>query len=125
MVNSRNRESKFANYHNKTEELSEWIRKVRTKKIVKKRVSHGRDLRVLAVLTQALRSAEQDLRQKQEERAQKWARIRENLCKNEPETPAMTEEEMVAHRKQIDDLWSTELQGLNSFMKNLHQIKAN
>lgn len=127
MVNSRNRESKFANYHNKTEELNEWIRKVRTKKIVKKRVSHGQDLRVLAVLTRALRSAEQDLRQKQEERAQKWARIRAHLCDNEPaaQFAMLSPEEAEAQKKQIDDLWSTDLNGLNTFMKNLHQVKVN
>lgn len=121
MVN-REYTSKFANYHNKTEELNEWIRKVRSKKIVKKRVSHGQDLRVMAVLTQALRAAEYDLRQKQEERARKWAKIRSHLCN---EVAAPSQEEMAAQKKQIDDLWSSELNGLNNFMKNLHQVKVN
>lgn len=123
MVNSYNRDSKFANYQNKTQDLNEWIRKVRTKKIVKKRTSHGQNLRVLAVLTQALRCAEHNLRQKQEERAQKWAKIKSNLCNDTP--TKISQEELDAQKREIDDLWSTELNGLNDFMKNLHQIKVN
>lgn len=130
MVNSRNRDSKFANYHNKTEELNEWIRKVRTKKVFKKRVSHGTDLRTMAILTQALHKAEYILRQKQEERAQKWARIKSHLTENNAqqtyyENVRLSQEEVDAHKKQIDDMWSNELNGLNNFMKNLHQIKVN
>lgn len=126
MVSSRNAPSRFANYSNKTEELNEWIRKVRSKKIVKKRSSHGQDLRVLVMLSQALRSAENDLRKKQEERAQKWAQIKihlnENTISNSDNCGSLSDEE--EQKRRIDNLWSSELNGLNTFMKNLHQVKA-
>uniref|UniRef100_A0A336KGX5 CSON010233 protein n=1 Tax=Culicoides sonorensis TaxID=179676 RepID=A0A336KGX5_CULSO len=130
MVSSRNNApSRFANYSNKTEELNDWIRKVRSKKIVKKRASHGQDLRVLAVLSQALRTAEQDLRKKQEERAQKWAQIKMHLnntnnSNNESNHCNLSDEEEAEQKRQIDNLWSSEFNGLNTFMKNLHQVRA-
>lgn len=129
MVSSRNAPSRFANYSNKTEELNEWIRKVRSKKIIKKRASHGQDLRVLVMLSQALRSAEQDLRKKQEERAQKWAQIKMHLndsnTKNCHDSNNYSNSDNEEEKREIDNLWSSsELNGLNTFMKNLHQVKA-
>jgi hypothetical protein len=122
MVSSctRNSKSKFSNYCNKTEDLSAWIRKVRSKKVTIKRATRGQDLRVLVVLSQALKKAERDLRQKQEERAQKWARIKSQLS----EPKSLTDEEEAEQKRQIENLWSSELNGLNDFMKSLHQIKA-
>lgn len=117
---TRNSKSKFSNYCNKTEDLSAWIRKVRSKKVTIKRATRGQDLRVLVVLSQALRNAEQNLRLKQEERAQKWARIKSQLC----EPKSLTDEEEAEQKRQIENLWSSELNGLNDFMKSLHQIKA-
>lgn len=129
MVSSRNAPSRFANYSNKTEELNEWIRKVRSKKIIKKRASHGQDLRVLVMLSQALRTAEQDLRKKQEERAQKWAQIKMHLndsnTKNCHDSNNYSNSDNEEEKREIDNLWSSsELNGLNTFMKNLHQVKA-
>lgn len=123
MVSSQNREtsSKFQKQQIRTDELNQWIRKVRSKKIVKKRISHGEDLRVLAMLTSALQNAEQNLRRKQEERAQKWAQLKSRL---EPQEIVLTEQENALKKQTIDDLWSTELNGLNDFMKNLHQVRA-
>lgn len=110
----------------KTEELNKWIHKVRTKKIIKKRTSHGTNLRVMAVLTQAQRCAEQILRQKQEERAQKWAKVKTHLCHNDVDAQKrISDEEMDLQRRQIDDLWANELSGLNNFMKSLHQVRVN
>lgn len=122
MVSSQSHDIKFPNRAAtvKTEELNQWIRKVKSKKIVRKRATHGEDLRVLAMLTQALRSAEQSLRQKQVERAQKWAKIKSKL---EP-CNAYSDEEEALRRRTIDDLWSSELNGLNDFMNSLHQVKA-
>lgn len=125
MVSSRNAPSRFANYSNKTEELNEWIRRVRSKKIVKKRASHGQDLRVLVMLSQALRSAENDLRKKQEERAQKWAQIKMHLNSSNNSSDScnsLSDEE--EQKRQVDSLWSSELNGLNTFMKNLHEVKT-
>ena len=76
---------------------------------------------MLAMLTLALRSAEHSLRQKQVERAEKWAKIRSKL---EPPESAFSEEEEALRRKTIDELWSSELNGLNDFMNSLHQVKA-
>lgn len=126
MVSSHKAFSHFSNYSNKTEELNEWIRKVRSKKIVKKRASYGQDLRVLVMLSQVLRSAEKDLRKKQEERARKWAQIKIHLEENSnkdssSESRQNSDEE--EQKRQIDNLWSSELNGINTFMKTLHETR--
>jgi hypothetical protein len=96
---------------------------MRYKKQVQK--CKGKNLRVLAILTQALRSAENEietLHRKQQERAHKWARIRQRL--NEPQVKLDADETVEIDQDKIDELWNTELNGLDTFMNNLSQIKT-
>lgn len=105
-------------YYNHTDALNDWIKKVKSKKVLKKRQTKGQDLRIMAVLTTAIVRAEQDLKKKQAERAQKWSQIRLRLSK-----PVNSDDES-EHKKEIDNLWNCELNGLNSFINNLNQIKS-
>ena len=109
--------SKFRSY-NRNQDLNDWIKNIKTKKIVKKKETRGTDLRVLAVLSQALRCAEDELKRKQEERALKWAQIRMRL--NEP-APQYSEDEDQTEKQ---NLWKCELNGINSFINDLNQIKT-
>ena len=109
--------SKFRSY-NRNQDLNDWIKNIKTKKIVKKKETRGTDLRVLAVLSQALRCAEDELKRKQEERALKWAQIRMRL--NEP-APQYSEDEDQTEKQK---LWKCELNGINSFINDLNQIKT-
>lgn len=112
-----NNSTKFR-YYNHTDALNDWIKKVKSKKVLKKRQTKGQDLRIMAVLTTAIVRAEQDLKKKQAERAQKWSQIRLRLSK-----PVNSDDES-EHKKEIDNLWNCELNGLNSFINNLNQIKS-
>jgi hypothetical protein len=105
---------------NNPEALSDWIIQIRYKKQATK--CKGKDLRVLAILTQALHSAEKSLHKKQEERALKWARIRDRL--NEKQVKVDPDENIEIEKEKINELWSQELNGLDSFMHSLSQIKT-
>lgn len=107
--------AKFFNY-TKTVNLTNWIQDIRCKKMSFKR-QKGRDLRVVAVLTTALTRAEDALRQKQRERAIKWAQLRRALNER-------TAHEDSQERKKIDELWQSDLNGLANFMSDLKQVKT-
>lgn len=114
--------SKFHNYNKSTDTLNDWINTVRCKKIVMKRKRRNQDLRVAAILSHAIFCAENDLKQKQNERVLKWAQLKMRF--EEPQIKQITEEEEMEQKQQIDNLWSCELNGLNSFMNNLSQVKT-
>lgn len=114
--------SKFHNYNKSTDTLNDWINTVRCKKIVMKRKKRNQDLRVAAILSHAIICAENDLKKKQNERVLKWAQLKMRF--EEPEIKQITEEEEMEQKQQIDNLWSCELNGLNSFMNNLSQVKT-
>lgn len=114
--------SKFHNYNKSTDTLHDWINTVRCKKIIMKRKRRNQDLRVAAILSHAIICAENDLKKKQNERVLKWAQLKMRF--EEPEIKQITEEEEMEQRQQIDNLWSCELNGLNSFMNNLSQVKT-
>lgn len=99
--------------------LGDWIGKVKGKKREMRR--KNANLRVSAMLTTALRRAEAEMRRKQQERAQKWAelnvQIRETAAK-------LSDEEEERRKLEIDALWLGELNGLDSFMTSLSQIKT-
>lgn len=127
--------SKFRNY-NKNEVLTDWIKNVKTKKIIKKRESRGQDLRTLAILTAAIVRSEEDLRKKREERAQKWAQIRLRLNENinnfnnsenknfSNYNCAKFDEEEQKQKEEASALWHSELNGLDNFINNLNSIKT-
>jgi len=64
----------------KTEELRLWISKVKLKKMLSKR-ERDFDLRKVAILESALLHAEMDLKQKQQERFQRWQTLKKSLVK--------------------------------------------
>ena len=129
MVSSKYREyisSKFQNYTNKTDDaLNNWIKDIRNKKIVKKRQSRG-DLRMLAILSNTLFKAEEELRKKQHERKMKWTRIklRLNASSKSLNNSYKVDEDEEKQKIEINALWSSELNGLNNFINNLSKIKT-
>lgn len=68
--------SKFNTYCTRTETLNDWISTIRQKKGVIRRQRKNRDLRVAAVLSLAIRTAESQLKRIQCERSQRWAQVR-------------------------------------------------
>lgn len=95
--------------------LCDWISKVRCKKREAKRRCH--DLRVVAILSTALYRAEAEMRQKQQERAAKWAQLHF-------EVTMMNKKEEEKRRKEVQELWETDLSDLNNFIKDLSRIKT-
>ncbi|XP_055550061.1 uncharacterized protein LOC129732810 [Wyeomyia smithii] len=113
----------------KSDNLDDWIRKIKNKKFMVKRETRGQDLRVLAMLTGALSHAEECQRRekirKQEDRAIKWARIRSRLA----EPPRMycdleEEEEDEKSRNVSNTIWSEDFNGINNFITELSNIKT-
>ncbi|XP_058444277.1 uncharacterized protein LOC131425959 [Malaya genurostris] len=120
---------RIASRFEKSNNLDDWIRKIKNKKFMVKRETRGQDLRVLAMLTEALSHAEECQRRekirKQEDRAIKWARIRSRLA----EPPRMycdleEEEEEEKSRNASDTIWSEDFNGINNFIMELSTIKT-
>lgn len=86
-----------------------------------RRKRRQQDLRVAAILTTALIRAEQEMRIKQQERALKWAKL--NLEINQHSVLKSAEEEE-KHKKEISDMWNSELSELDEFINSLSQIKT-
>ncbi|KAJ0173672.1 hypothetical protein K1T71_010821 [Dendrolimus kikuchii] len=101
----------------KTESLSNWVRQVKNKSINAK-TKRKRDLRIIAILSNSLTRAESELVTKQRERARKWAQMQADLglCNKE-------EEFAKEQREKIDNLWKNDLSGLDSFFKELDNVK--
>ncbi|XP_066586679.1 uncharacterized protein [Prorops nasuta] len=100
-----------------TEKLANWINRVRHKKLTH-RYKPKRDLRVQAVLTNALVKAEYELRTKQINRVKKWQMLKQQLLKNELNYQQTFED---------DDPWKgqlcPELKSFDTFMSKLSEIK--
>lgn len=109
----------LSNYSTTQITLGDWIGKVKGKKREMRR--KNANLRVAAMLTTALKRAEAEMRHKQHERALKWAelnvQIRETAAKE-------SEEEEERRKREIDELWLGELNGLDSFINEFNQIKS-
>ncbi|XP_033328259.1 uncharacterized protein LOC117221414 [Megalopta genalis] len=103
-----------------TEQLANWISRVRCKKLLCRR-NRKRDLRVEAVLTCALSKAEHELRSKQLSRISKWQQFKKQFLYNgeDPNDPKPYEEV---------NPWQgplcPELSSLDSFMSKLSEIKV-
>ncbi|KAL2741749.1 hypothetical protein V1477_009378 [Vespula maculifrons] len=65
----------------KTEQLSNWIKKVRCKKLMCRR-NRKRNLRIEAVLSYALYKAEYELRRKQLSRISQWRKLKPKFLQN-------------------------------------------
>jgi len=69
--------------------------------------------------------AETEMRKKQRERAQKWANFTADINMHIEQNLYEEEAKQEQHRKDIEELWNGELNGLDNFIKNLSQIKTN
>lgn len=114
----------ISNYKNNQITLCDWIGKVRVKKREIRRRKSPTDLRIAAMLTTALQRAEAEMRRKQQERAMKWAELNLQI-RQIPIPKNIDDEEEIQRKKEIDELWHTELNGLDNFINSLNQIKTN
>ena len=105
----------------KTVSLFDWIGKVKCKKIEMRRKRRSQDLRVAAILTDALIRAEKELRRKQQERALKWAQLNIELSQRSASVSAEEEER---HKQEISEMWNSELSELDKFINSLSQVKT-
>ena len=127
MVSSKYRENITSKHQNYTTDdaLNNWIKDVRNKKIVKKKQLRG-DLRMLAILSNTLFKAEEELRKKQLERNMKWTRIklRLNSSSSNIGSSHKIDEDKEQQKIEINALWTSELNGLDNFITNLSKIKT-
>lgn len=113
----------------KTEQLANWISRVRCKKIMCRR-NRKRDLRVEAVLTCALYKAEHELRNKQLSRISKWQQLKKQFLQDlQPDDHHYYQGDLSHSEKyQENNPWHgplcQELSSLNDFMLKLSEIKA-
>lgn len=101
----------------KTESLTNWVRQVKSKSLCAK-TKRKRDLRIIAILSNSLIRAENELFMKQRERAKRWAQMQADLglCSKEEEVARQ-------QREKIDNLWKNDLSGLDNFFKELDNVK--
>lgn len=102
--------------------LCDWIGKVKGKKRELRRKRSNNDLRVAAMLTTALIRAEAEMRRKQQDRAIKWAQLNIQIRQT---SIREDDEEELRRKKEVDDLWLSELNGLDNFINSLNKIKTN
>lgn len=103
---------------NQTDGLEVWISKVRVKKNSFKR-QRRKNLRVEAVLTSALVKAVTLLRRKQQQRYQRWQRMKTELFKADCNITAVGDRSMEWDEKTCEDLDS-----LHSFMCLVNEVKC-
>lgn len=113
-----------------TEQLANWISRVRCKKLMCRR-NRKRDLRVEAVLTCALFKAEHELRSKQLSRITKWQQFKKQFLRetNYASCDFYNGVDMENSKSyQEEDPWQgplcPELSSLDSFMSKLGEIKV-
>lgn len=105
---------------NQTDGLTVWITKVRVKKNSFKR-QRRKNLRVEAVLTSALFKAEMLLRMKQQQRYQRWQRMKTELFKADCDVWNIT---AVGDRPvKWDEKTCEDLNSLHSFMCLVNEVK--
>lgn len=102
----------------KNESLTNWVRQVKSKSC-KVRSMRRRNLRVIALLTNSLSRAENELLSKQRERARRWAELQMDRGFHQSEEEASRKE-----KERIDNIWNSELSGLNNFFRELDQVKC-
>ncbi|KAG6800680.1 hypothetical protein HZU73_04071 [Apis mellifera caucasica] len=113
-----------------TEQLANWISRVRCKKLMCRR-NRKRDLRIEAVLTCALFKAEHELRSKQLSRISKWQQFKKQFLKDADYSNCeLYNNGDIKNSKsgQENDPWQgplcPELSSLDNFMSKLGQIKV-
>ncbi|XP_012266100.2 uncharacterized protein LOC105691881 [Athalia rosae] len=110
-----------------TEELSNWILRVRSKKVICRR-SRKRNLRMEAVLTYALTTAERELRSKQILRFNRWQQVKDKLTVDHKDCTNGEDFSSIGYERLEGNVWKTplcsELSSLDSFMSMLKEIKV-
>lgn len=108
-----------------TEQLSKWILRVRSKKMMCRR-NRRRNFRVEAVLTHALCQAETELREKQINRVLRWQQLKLKL--QEKRRTMDDDEGGDGDIKRLccweDQLLCPELSSFDDFMSKVNEIKA-
>ncbi|XP_060657945.1 putative uncharacterized protein DDB_G0281733 [Drosophila nasuta] len=118
--------------------LTYWVRNFRMKRVQMRRKMRGSgSLRVNAILSTALFNAEHELRRKQQERFSRWLDIQTKFvphgkthCASDAnekyEAAAAETERAEFERRNIENnLWSSELSGLDSFLSSLSSSNNN
>lgn len=118
--------SNFPKSDKRITSLCDWIGRIKNKKRdVRRNARFNQNLRVSALLTQALDRAETEMRIKQRERAQKWANFSADVNMHIEQNLYVEETKQEQHRKDVEEMWNGELNDLDNFIKNLSQIKTN
>ncbi|XP_055902266.1 uncharacterized protein LOC129938624 [Eupeodes corollae] len=110
--------------------LVDWVKEFRLKKVqMRRKARRGVEgLRICAILATALKSAEKELRQKQQERYNRWSEFQFKLVKDQNSIPSpiccspsqiQEEEERQRHKKEVAEVWKSEISSLDEFMRNL------
>lgn len=130
--------------------LGDWVKNFRLKKMqMKRKLRLGGELRVCALISTALMTAELELRRKQQERFQKWLEFQTKINKNNELQPKKNEshhnhqrhqhnrsqqqhhqddvimvsnhdeEKSCKQSEEITNLWKCELSELDNFMRSI------
>ncbi|XP_052847918.1 uncharacterized protein LOC128259533 [Drosophila gunungcola] len=106
--------------------LTDWVRNFRVKrqKMRRKLRGAGNDLRVNAILSTALLHAEHELRRKQQERFSRWLEMQTRFVPHGrthcgSDAVATSNAKAAAEAEAESNLWSSELSGLDNFMRSL------
>ncbi|XP_016981884.1 uncharacterized protein LOC108046585 [Drosophila rhopaloa] len=106
--------------------LTDWVRNFRVKrqKMRRKLRGAGSDLRVNAILSTALLHAEHELRRKQQERFSRWLEMQTRFVphgRTHCASDALDNSngKAAAEAEAESNLWSSELSGLDNFMRSL------
>lgn len=102
--------------------LFDWIGKVKCKKTELRRRRRKVDLRVAAILTRTIVTAEKEMRIKQQERALKWAKLNLEITQQINDQKSPEDEEK--HKQEVSEMWNSELSELDEFINSLSQIKT-
>ncbi|KAI8120269.1 hypothetical protein CVS40_8432 [Lucilia cuprina] len=131
-------------YYQNPKTLGDWVKNFRLKKMqMKRKLRSGGNLRVCAILSTALMTAELELRRKQQERFQKWLEFQTKINKNHELKPRLPpqphqssvgdhmilvsnyhqqqheEEKSCKQSEEITNLWKCELSELDNFMRSI------
>jgi len=130
MVSSQNRSENVSvsTKYFRTEALNEWIKNIKSKKIVKRKQSRGQDLRTMAILTHTLLENQKILRQKQQERSERWKCLKtmlDNGSFDKSDTRDLVKiEDDEQKKKEMQALWKEELSDIDDFLNNINSIKT-
>ncbi|TDG45130.1 hypothetical protein AWZ03_008468 [Drosophila navojoa] len=123
--------------------LTYWVRNFRMKRMQMRRKLRGSgSLRVNAILSTALFSAEHELRRKQQERFSRWLDVQTKFIPNgnkihnqnnncsekfhhDCDVTVETETEEFERRNVENNLWQSELSGLDKFLSSLSSSNKN